>query len=367
MLPASRDPPGRRSSGKVASTFSAVGRGHFRIPTTLTERIAIWDVMLDEIATHKLLTSVFYSENEDLVKRLDGGVQFAHYTSAETAMRIIQSQAPDRALWLRSATEMNDFAEIECGKFWLKKCLEDPQISGKMTDLAGLVGVNIGELYQSIVNSSSTLKTDTYLVSLAEHQASDNGGTLSMWRAYGGNANVCIVLNSAPLAGDQDAYSVDLVAMNYEGGQGFLDRFNRLLNKIESNIPALAECSPSQIQHNWLLAIDELVLSTKDPGFREEKEWRIIHRPSRQWSELPVPSKVVSVGGIVQVVHYLPFQNFPEYGLNGVELDEILDRIIIGPTPNPELVRQAFIRLLEDANITNVEKRVVISNIPLRR
>jgi hypothetical protein len=108
-------------------------------------------------------------------------------------------------------------------------------------------------------------------------------------------------------------------------------------------------------------------LEIEHKSFHEEKEWRIIHRPSRKWTPLDVPSKVVSVGGIVQVIHYLPFQNIPEHGLNGVELEEILDRIIIGPTPNPQLVRQAFIRLLTDASISDPEKRVVISNIPLRR
>jgi hypothetical protein len=323
--------------------------------------------MLDEIATHKLLTSVFYSENEDLVKRLDGGVQFAHYTSAETAMRIIQSKPPERSLWLRNSTEMNDFAEIEYGCYWLNKCLEDPAFNMKILHLADALKLRPVELLRSISASSNQLKVGTYLLSLAEHGESDNTGTLSMWRAYGGDANVCIVLKAEPLAGDQDAYSVDLVAVDYNGEEGFKRRLMRLLDNIEGNLEALRSCDRGQVLANWLLAIDELVLSTKDPGFHEEKEWRIIHRPSRKWTPLDVPSRVVSVGGIVQIIHYLPFQNIPEHGLNGVELEEILDRIIIGPTPNPELVRQAFIRLLKDANITNAEKRVVVSNIPLRR
>ncbi|SEJ12765.1 Protein of unknown function [Sphingobium sp. AP50] len=323
--------------------------------------------MLDDTAAHELLTSVFYSENEGLLERLQAGVQFAHYTSAETAMRIIQSQGAERAIWLRNSTEMNDFAEIEYGCFWLNKCLEDPSVNTRMLHLAQALGLNIVDLMGSMNASSRQLKVGTFLLSLSEHRATDNTGTLSMWRAYGGHANVCIVLKAEPLAGDQDAYSVDLVAVDYNGEDGFMRRITKRLDNIEDNLEALKLCNPQWVRSNWLLSIEELVLSTKDPGFHEEKEWRIIHRPSRKWSALNVPSKVVSVGGIVQLIHYLPFQNFPEHNLNGVELEEILDRIIIGPTPNPALVREAFIRLLHDANITDAERRVVISNIPLRR
>lgn len=322
--------------------------------------------MIDD-ASHDALTAAFYAENDTLAAKLTSDIRFAHYTSAETAMKIISGKGDDRALWLRNATEMNDFAEIEYGFQCLLNTLEDATIRSRTAALAKIFGMSYLDFFNSVTVSKLHLKTNTFLLSLSEHAARNDVGKLSMWRAYGGEANVCMVFKTDAFSTPQDAYSVDLVQVDYRGNAGFKQRFVRLLDNFDANLERLRLCPSDWVTFNWILAINELLLSTKNPGFYEEEEWRVIYRSGRNYSKVKVPCKVVSINGIVQLVHYLPFRNYPEHGLKGAELGEILDRVIIGPTPNPSLVREAFVHLLREANVSEPEARVVCSYIPLRR
>jgi hypothetical protein len=126
-------------------------------------------------------------------------------------------------------------------------------------------------------------------------------------------------------------------------------------------------CAPANITYSLKLAIDSLILSTKHPSFEEEGEWRIIYRPKDSPTPFDVPKKIVSVNGIVQRVHCLRMKNQPDKNLTGADLNELLDKVLIGPTPNPTLVEDAFIQLADMAGLDNPTTRVAVSAVPLRR
>ena len=147
----------------------------------------------------------------------------------------------------------------------------------------------------------------------------------------------------------------------------FLERFTRILDDVETNLEKLKLVDNQLIATNWKVVLDDMVLSTKHPGFKEEKEWRIIYRRKLPSTIPAPPHKAVVVGGIAQIVHYLPMVDVPEKGVTKATLDEILDRVIIGPTANPELVWEAFVIELAAAGINDPAHRVVACNIPLRR
>lgn len=60
----------------------------------------------------EVLTYCLFGYSAASFAALRDPVRFAHYTSAATAMSIIQAEPKDRSMWLRNATEMNDFSEI---------------------------------------------------------------------------------------------------------------------------------------------------------------------------------------------------------------------------------------------------------------
>ncbi len=134
-----------------------------------------------------------------------------------------------------------------------------------------------------------------------------------------------------------------------------------------ANQESLKQIDPQIVKLNLKWAIDVMVLSTKHPGFREENEWRIIHKETVPAVENSPPSKVVCVNGIVQKVFYLPMKNVPEHNLYNADLNSILHKILVGPTPNPDLVWDGFIRLLSENGIENAADRVDMCRIPLRR
>jgi len=62
--------------------------------------------------TRRILEVFFCYDRKRTKEMGDRKSLLAHYTTAETAMKIIRG----RSLWLRNAAVMNDFSEIEYGK-----------------------------------------------------------------------------------------------------------------------------------------------------------------------------------------------------------------------------------------------------------
>lgn len=118
---------------------------------------------------------------------------------------------------------------------------------------------------------------------------------------------------------------------------------------------------------NLKRAIDFSILSTKHPAFDEENEWRVIHYPNPFMNRADPPCEIVSINGKVQRIYKVPMENQPEKALQNAAPNELIERIIIGPTQNYELVRAAFVKLLRDAGIASPETKVEFSGIPLRR
>lgn len=316
-----------------------------------------------------VLTETFFSYGHTAIAGFPAEARFAHYTSADVAMQIIKAAPNDRSIWLRNATEMNDYSEVEYGQFCLRQCLMDQDLAQRLRNAFDAVNPDILPTAVGLLDQElSRIKASTYLLSLAVHQgAALDRGVLSMWRAYGGNANVCMLFNTGAFLNPQQAYNLYISPVFYGGPEGFKAHLLALIEKVEAKRDELRQIDPNTVSLNFKFALDAAVLSTKHPSFEEEREWRLIFRPLADPSASNVPSKVVNVGGIVQRVYYVPMRNVPDKGLHGAELNEVLYRVLIGPTPNPALVREAFVQLLRDAGVDNPDERVRASDVPLRR
>jgi hypothetical protein len=321
-----------------------------------------------EESTEDILKAAFDGYADEMAQRVTSNLRLAHYTSAATALRIFRGDGTDQALWLRNATEMNDFSEIEFGQVCLATTLGRQDIEDRIKRIGEALGIDIPmEVVGPMGEERHRVKRDTFLLCLSEHDSSDDTGVLSMWRAYGGDAGVCLLFNTDALTGDQEAYDVHITAVDYAGQPGFFARFTRILDDVECNLEKLKLVDKQRIANRWKAALDDMVLSTKHPGFKEEKEWRIIYQRTAS-SHIPAPPhKIVDVGGIAQIVHYLPMIDVPEMGVTKATLQEVLYRVIVGPTSNPALVQEAFVAVLAEAGLSDPGRRVVTSNIPLRR
>jgi hypothetical protein len=295
--------------------------------------------------------------------------KFAHYTSASVAMSIIKGQSDDkRCLWLRNATLMNDFSEVEYGQWVLRHTLADLDISARLKKVCADIHPELIYMFGQMDEEARYIKANTFLLSLALHRDKElSQGKLSMWRAYGGNANVCILLEPGPFIREQTAYDVNISPVDYKGVDSFKAAFDKMFEGMEKHREELKAIDLETLKLNFKIGIDNMVLSSKHPGFEEENEWRIIKR-REVWPKADLtPSQVVDVRGVMQEVFYLPMKNIEDKGVIGSSLDEILFRLIIGPTENPDLVRSAFTRALGEAGVEAPHDRVLTCGIPLRR
>lgn len=114
------------------------------------------------------------------------GWRFVHYTSAESALQILES----KRVWMRNAQLMNDFEEIHGGIRHIVDFFRDDSETGKPL-WAALERVKSGlaeQTSRAFEAWHNDLVSNTYILCLSLHdEHEDNDGRLSMWRAYSGS------------------------------------------------------------------------------------------------------------------------------------------------------------------------------------
>lgn len=288
--------------------------------------------------------------------------RFVHYTSAEAALKILVSQE----VWLRNVSTMNDFMEVEHGWGMLidfYRSNEGARFKAVLNKHHPGVAEDIAGRFESWM---PRFKTDTYVICLSEHDTSeDKFGRLSMWRAYGRQAGVALVLNNTPFMAETDKLNAYSSPIAYLDRDQFFEEFGRIVDALEAGKVPLDELSRDEVLNTVFWMHRFVVLCTKHKGFEEEREWRIVYSPSFALSPAIEPS-IETVNGIPQLVQKLPLRDDPEKGLYGADIQNLLDRVIIGPTEHGLVTRDAFVRQLCALGVSDAAERVIISDIPLR-
>ncbi len=187
-----------------------------------------------------------------------------------------------------------------------------------------------------------------------------------MWRAYGGSSGVAVVLNPDVFLNQSEALPAFTSPVAYLSEASFEQQLGRVVDNIEATKDFLESEGREELVA-WLFHAFRLaMLCTKHPGFKEEREWRVVYAPHLARSERIVES-VQLIRGVPQVVHSIPFKDYPEEGLIGAELPQLISRVIIGPTEFPYQLRDATIALLRNAGVADAAEKVVVSTIPLRQ
>lgn len=301
-----------------------------------------------------------HNNKVDLVR--ERNQRFVHYTNAATAMKIIQ----EKKFWMRNTTTMNDYSEIEHGLECLTSVYND-ELGQRFKAAIDAIFPGMTEEIQSHFNAwLPGMKRDTYLACFSEHDDSeDNLGRLSMWRAYGGSSGVALVLNNTAFLSESDALGIYTNAVAYLDRESFRQQFIEVSEAIERNKLFVASMSRELVYRLIWNMFRFGIVCTKHPGFSEEREWRVVYTPSLGKSAR-VTSSIQCINGVPQNIEVIPLEDVPEEGLFGLNLPELLNRIIIGPTQYPIALYHAFVRLLEEAGVPDAGNKVYISNIPLR-
>ena len=290
--------------------------------------------------------------------------RFVHYTTAQSALEILQS----KCLWMRNATCMNDYNEMAHGLHCVIEAFRTD--AGKEFN-AALDASHAGlakELDDKFTAAAPELIAHTYISSVSEHSDDEEAyGRLSMWQSYGSKAGAAIVLNPGPFLRPTDALPIWVSPVAYIGPQGVQAEIQKIAEKMDSQRALLATVPREELLEIAFRMLIISVVSSKHEGFREEREWRIVHMPTL-WPADPerLPLNQVSLSGVPQPIFRIPFVDYPDEGFYGATIPDLIHRIIVGPTQYPAASRMAFAQVLGAAGVELSLDRVHCSDVTLR-
>lgn len=318
---------------------------------------------INEIYTHLL------PEISNAFKKVEKQeTRFAHYTSAENAQKILEGEA----IWMRDVGCMNDFDEIYAGLDVIFKTFgKDSKLGDRFWNLIDKIEPNLSEkIKDNFDNWQHDLKTNTFITCLSEHKKNeDKLGRLSMWRAYASPNGVALIIKGKRLYQEESPHGAFTLPMLYKSDGQLKNMFKKLIDRFEiiSKEFDSTQLTPELVSSMVLHILKIYALAIKNIGFGEEREWRIIYRPSEQLLEHKIiQPQDTCINGVVQKIYAMPLKNDESKQMEGMGIPDLLDRVIIGPTDYPLQMKKAFIGILERANIENAQDKVFISNIPLR-
>lgn len=303
------------------------------------------------------------------------GARLVHYTSADTAMRIIQGSCdPDPTgsfLWLRNTRLMNDTQEIAHGLSMMRQTFSTEQ-GTRFFKMLNDVHSNLGsQLRTTLPNHLETSMDKVFVCSLSEHMPRDDIlGRLSMWRAYGSENGVGLVFKDSLLKAvesEERPGGIEVRKVFYTGPHRSRTHFAQVFGAFLNNIDFLRTLSRHEVAKRVRLTFRNEVAGLKHPGFSEEREWRLVHDQSLWLNRtLALEEQVLSVGGVPQRIKKLPLKDFGP-GRVDLSLASVLDRIIIGPSAYAAELKKTFTELLASAASFQHPVPIVMSGIPLRK
>lgn len=291
------------------------------------------------------------------------GGRFVYYTTADTATSILRNQQ----FWMRNTTTMNDYMEVDHGF----DCLNAAYKTEPGNVFSRALDACFTGLSEDIKNYFNEwlphIRRDTYITCVSEHSAEeDQNGRLSMWRAYGGQAGIALVIKGDMMFNESDALGAYSHPVAYLSADRFAVEFLEIAKNIENEAEYIKSLDREIVKSFLFSMLRFAVLCTKHPGFHEEREWRVVACPTLRPSKLLVPTVEV-VRGVPQTVLKIDLLNQPDQGLVGLSLSELLDRIIIGPCEFPQVILGAFRQLLAEAGVPDLDNKIAVSDIPLRQ
>jgi len=313
----------------------------------------------------QLLSDLLEGQAEMKKKLNEDEMRLCHYTSVSNAVSILRSGE----LWMRHPLCMNDVSEIKHGleqvnleliqsNNQLERCLDDIKMGFYQQ-----VQSNFGKYYDQALS-------EHFVLCLSEFPLTPNSlGKLSMWRAYSGADGVCLVFKKDLFIHDEThddnpGEEPIISKVHYTNAgivKGWLDDF---CQRLVSNSDLLRTLDLEEAARLIAWVLRNYVLSVKHPAFEEEKEWRVLYTDNGEGASY-LKREVEIVNGVAQDVCKLDMKKFV---LNGkpLEMKDLVERVLIGPTSYPLPIRIALIKTLKSIGIEDADQRVFITNIPLR-
>lgn len=221
-------------------------------------------------ATRDTYRETFFPNFDQARRRaIESGGRFAYYTSAATACLILKH----KEIWMRNTAVMNDYLEVAHGL----NCL----VQAYRSDAGGELQAALNECFQGITTELNELfnswipiiQKHTYIISMSEHPALEDAfGRLSMWRAYGGDAGVALILNGGAIFRPSDALRAYSAPVAYHSSEGVAHELKTIAHGIRQNIDYVRSLGREGVKGAMFEVLRYAAICTKHPAFIEERE-----------------------------------------------------------------------------------------------
>ena len=209
-------------------------------------------------------------------------------------------------------------------------------------------------------------RMNTFIASISRHLESENiNGKLSMWRAYGRNTGVAIVMNVTPFTLPSDAYGAYSAPVQYKNFNTFNMVAIKIFTLLMDNKTRILSIDREIVKQAIIYFLRISIFCTKHVGVEEEREWRIFYTPGFDPDGAVVKSLEL-IGDVPQIVYKLPLEGVKMTDDYTVTLDRLLSHIIIGPCSYPFVIDEALENVLGECGVTKPKTRIAISEITLR-
>jgi Protein of unknown function (DUF2971) len=289
----------------------------------------------------------------------------AHYTS----IAVLEAILRNNEVWFSNPLFMNDIEEVGFGiNTGATLFLESREIESACGSKQRFEALKSTFNYWYNQFASDHV-LDTYVFCLSEHLKEDTDGVLSMWRGYGGNGSgAAIVFDTAKFSAREES---PLIVAKVDYGtteerkkwlRERVTQFSEILAK--SNIPddKLVQGSYYFFQRLMMFSI-----FTKHRGFKEENEWRVVYIRDRDRAKVldKMFSYWVGPRGVEPKLKLkiAAIADLPETDVN---LSEIVERVILGPSLSSPLARGSILKMLDTLGRSQLKGRVISSTIPFR-
>ena len=182
---------------------------------------------------------------------------------------------------MRNATCMNDYNEMRHGLRCLVEAFGTDAGQAFNAALDGCYPDLAKELDAKFTAVAPSLIEHTYITCVSEHSDDEElYGRLSMWRAYGSSTGVALVFNNGPFIRQSNAHLIWTTPVAYVDAQGAQGQIQKIAEQIDSERGLLTRLSREKLLDAVFRTLIFAAVSSKHEGFKEEREWRVVHFPT---------------------------------------------------------------------------------------